>query len=153
MDVIDGTFVVVIPDLSQRLIGRQTVLSIRAVCFLLYASQTLARNRQPSLQICSHRQYSLVPGAGIDPARHGRFPVKPKAMYQTSCSHAHCHAPRRLQNAPGLSRSREAAGRGVDPQVDPLANGRVKVGGRRWIIFLANPSTCIRRSPPFSSRR
>ena len=67
MDVIDGTFVVVIPDLSQRLIGRQTVLSIRAVCFLLYASQTLARNRQPSLQICSHRQYSLVPGAGIDP--------------------------------------------------------------------------------------
>lgn len=85
MDVIDGTFVVVIPDLSQRLIGRQTVLSIRAVCFLLNASQTLARNRQPSLQICSHRQYSLVPGAGIDPARHGRFPVKPKAMYQTSC--------------------------------------------------------------------
>ena len=33
VDVIDGTFVVVIPDLSQRLIGRQTVLSIRTVCF------------------------------------------------------------------------------------------------------------------------
>ena len=88
MDVIDGTFVVVIPDLSQRLIGRQTVLSIRAVCFLLYASQTLARNRQPSLQICSHRQYSLVPGAGIEPARpegHGilspeRLPVPPPRL-------------------------------------------------------------------------